>query len=324
MPFTRAELDRAAEIVYAAMPPTPQYAWPLLRSRFGMEIWVKHENHTPIGAFKVRGGLVYLDRMKRERPGRGAISATRGNHGQSLAFAGRRLGVSVTLLVPHGNAREKNAAMGAWGAELMEHGRDFDAARLRAAEIAAERGLEMVPPFHRDLVLGVASYALELFTSVPDLDAVYVPIGCGSGICGLIAVRDLLGLSTDIVGVVSAGAPAYAHSFAEGRCVETEHAETFADGMAVRVPVPAALDAILRGAARVVEVDDDAVAEAIRALHEDTHNLAEGAGAAPLAALAKERDAMRGRRAAVILSGGNIDRAWAAEVLAGRTPRVDR
>ncbi len=324
MPFTRAELDRAAEIVYAAMPPTPQYAWPLLRSRFGMEIWVKHENHTPIGAFKVRGGLVYLDRMKRERPGRGAISATRGNHGQSLAFAGRRLGVPVTLLVPHGNAREKNAAMGAWGAELMEHGRDFDAARLRAAEIAAERGLEMVPPFHRDLVLGVASYALELFTSVPDLDAVYVPIGCGSGICGLIAVRDLLGLSTDIVGVVSAGAPAYARSFAEGRCVETEHAETFADGMAVRVPVPAALDAILRGAARVVEVDDDAVAEAIRALHEDTHNLAEGAGAAPLAALAKERDAMRGRRAAVILSGGNIDRAWAAEVLAGRTPRVDR
>jgi threonine dehydratase len=324
MPFTRAELDRAAEIVYAAMPPTPQYAWPLLRSRFGMEIWVKHENHTPIGAFKVRGGLVYLDRMKRERPGRGAISATRGNHGQSLAFAGRRLGVPVTLLVPHGNAREKNAAMGAWGAELMEHGRDFDAARLRAAEIAAERGLEMVPPFHRDLVLGVASYALELFTSVPDLDAVYVPIGCGSGICGLIAVRDLLGLSTDIVGVVSAGAPAYARSFAEGRCVETEHAETFADGMAVRVPVPAALDAILRGAARVVEVDDDAVAEAIRALHEDTHNLAEGAGAAPLAALAKERDAMRGKRAAVILSGGNIDRAWAAEVLAGRTPRVDR
>ena len=324
MPFTRAELDRAAEIVYAAMPPTPQYAWPLLRSRFGMEIWVKHENHTPIGAFKVRGGLVYLDRMKRERPGRGAISATRGNHGQSLAYAGRRLGVPVTVLVPHGNAREKNAAMGAWGAELMEHGRDFDAARLRAAEIAAERGLEMVPPFHRDLVLGVASYALELFTSVPDLDAVYVPIGCGSGICGLIAVRDLLGLSTDIVGVVSAGAPAYARSFAEGRCVETEHAETFADGMAVRVPVPAALDAILRGAARVVEVDDHAVAEAIRALHEDTHNLAEGAGAAPLAALARERDQMRGKRVAVVLSGGNIDRAWAAEVLAGRTPRVDR
>ena len=322
MPFTRAELDRAAEIVYAAMPPTPQYIWPLLGRRFGMDVWVKHENHTPIGAFKVRGGLVYLDRMKREGRAPGVVSATRGNHGQSLAYAGRRLGVPVTVLVPHGNAREKNAAMRAWGAELVEHGRDFDAARLRAAEIAAERGLEMVPPFDRDLVLGVASYALELFTGVRDLDAVYVPIGCGSGICGLIAVRDLLGLSTEIVGVVSAGAPAYARSFAAGRAVETARALTFADGMAVRVPVPSALDLILRGAARVVEVDDDAVAEAIRALHEDTHNLAEGAGAAPLAALARERDAMRGKRVAVILSGGNIDRAWAAEVLAGRTPRA--
>ena len=322
-PFTRAELEAAAETVYAAMRPTPHYAWPLLGRRFGAEVWVKHENHTPIGAFKVRGGLVYLDRMKREGRAPGVVSATRGNHGQSLAYAGRRLGVPVTVLVPHGNAREKNAAMRAWGAELVEHGRDFDAARIRAAEIAAERGLEMVPPFDRDLVLGVASYALELFTEVPDLDAVYVPIGCGSGICGLIAVRDLLGLSTEIVGVVSAGAPAYARSFAAGRAVETARALTFADGMAVRVPVPGALDLILGGAARVVEVGDDAVAEAIRAFHEDTHNLAEGAGAAPLAALARERDAMRGRRVAVILSGGNIDRAWAAEVLAGRTPRPD-
>ena len=324
MPFTRAELEAACATVYAAMRPTPQYAWPLLARRFGAEIWVKHENHTPVGAFKVRGGLVYLDRMQRERGAPGVVSATRGNHGQSLAFAGRRLGVPVTVLVPHGNAREKNAAMRAWGAELVEHGRDFDAARLRAAEIARERGFEMVPPFDRDLVLGVASYALELLTAVPGLDAVYVPIGCGSGICGLIGVRDLLGLPTEIVGVVSAGAPAYARSFAAGRPVETARALTFADGMAVRVPVPSALGIILRGAARVVEVDDDDVAEAIRALHEDTHNLAEGAGAAPLAALAKERDAMRGKRVAVILSGGNIDRLWAAEVLAGRTPRADR
>jgi threonine dehydratase len=324
MLFTRAELEAAAETVYAAMRPTPQYAWPLLARRFGAEIWVKHENHTPVGAFKVRGGLVYLDRMQRERGAPGVVSATRGNHGQSLAFAGRRLGVPVTVLVPRGNAREKNAAMRAWGAELIEHGRDFDAARIRAAEIAIERGFEMVPPFDRDLARGVATYALELFTAVADLDAVYVPIGCGSGICGLIGVRDLLGLPTEIVGVVSAGAPAYARSFAEGRCIETARAETFADGMAVRVPVRTALDIILGGAARVVEVGDDDVAEAIRVLHEDTHNLAEGAGAAALAALAKERDAMRGKRVAVILSGGNIDRLWAAEVLAGRTPRADR
>ena len=323
MLFTRAELEAAAETVYAAMRPTPQYAWPLLARRFGAEIWVKHENHTPVGAFKVRGGLVYLDRMQRERGAPGVVSATRGNHGQSLAFAGRRLGVPVTVLVPYGNAREKNAAMRAWGAELIEHGRDFDAARIRAAEIATERGFEMVPPFDRDLARGVATYALELFTAVADLDAVYVPIGCGSGICGLIGVRDLLGLKTEIVGVVSAGAPAYARSFAERRCIETARAETFADGMAVRVPVRTALDIILEGAARVVEVGDDDVAEAIRVLHEDTHNLAEGAGAAPLAALAKERDAMRGKRVAVILSGGNIDRLWAAEVLAGRTPRAD-
>ena len=324
MLFTRAELEAAAETVYAAMRPTPQYAWPLLARRFGAEIWVKHENHTPVGAFKVRGGLVYLDRMQRERRAPGVVSATRGNHGQSLAFAGRRLGVPVTVLVPRGNAREKNAAMRAWGAELIEHGRDFDAARIRAAEIATEHGFEMVPPFDRDLARGVATYALELFTAVADLDAVYVPIGCGSGICGLIGVRDLLGLPTEIVGVVSAGAPAYARSFAERRCIETARAETFADGMAVRVPVRTALDIILGGAARVVEVGDDDVAEAIRVLHEDTHNLAEGAGAAALAALAKERDAMRGKRVAVILSGGNIDRLWAAEVLAGRTPRADR
>jgi threonine dehydratase len=322
--FTRAELEAAAALVHAGIAPTPHYAWPLLARRIGATVWVKHENHTPTGAFKLRGGLVHLDRLRRERPRlRGIVSATRGNHGQSLAFAGRRLGVPVTILVPYGNSVEKNAAMRAWGAELIEHGRDFDAARERAAEIAAERGLDMVPPFNRDLAMGVATYALELLTAVPDLDAVYVPIGCGSGICGLITVRDLLGLRTEIVGVVSTEAPAYARSFAAGRPVETASARTFADGMAVRVPVPAALDVILKGAARVVEVGEDEVAEAIRVLHEDTHNLAEGAGAAPLAALAKERGAMAGRTVAVILTGGNIDRAWAAEVLAGRTPRLD-
>jgi threonine dehydratase len=294
------------------MPPTPQYAWPLIAARAGCEVWVKHENHTPIGAFKVRGGLVYFDR---QRPSRGVISATRGNHGQSIAFAGRRAGIPVTIVVPHGNSREKNAAMRAFGAELIEHGRDFDEAREEAGRLAGERGLAMVPSFHRDLVLGVATYALELLRAVPSLDTVYVPIGMGSGICGLIRTRDLLGLGTKIVGVQSEWAPAYALSFAAGRVVTTESAETFADGMATRVPDPEALEAIRQGAERIVTVSEDAIADAMRALFTDTHNVAEGAGAAPLAALLKERETMRGRKVALIQSGGNVDLALFQRVL---------
>jgi threonine dehydratase len=305
------------------VPPTPQYAWPLLQARTGVEVVVKHENHSPIGAFKVRGGLVYLDRVKRERPRlRGIVTATRGNHGQSLAFAGRRAGVSVTIVVPHGNSTEKNAAMRALGAELIEHGRDFDEAREQAMRIAAERGLEFAPSFHRDFVIGVATYAYELFTAVDGLDTVYAPIGLGSGICGLIGTRDLLRLNTRIVGVVADGANAYRRSVAAGRPVPTNAALTFADGMAVRVPDATALELIGRGAERIVEVSEDEIAEAIRILFSDTHNVAEGAGAASLAALMKERDRLQGRRVAVILTGQNIDRSWMATVLAGATPRV--
>ncbi len=315
--LTREQLDSAARLVHAAIPPTPQYCWPLLAARAGVEVWVKHENHTPTGAFKVRGGLVLIDRLKRSDPKLpGVISATRGNHGQSLAYAGRRHGVRTVIVAPRGNSRDKNAAMRAWGAELIEHGRDFDEARVHAAKLAAEQGLHFVGPFAPELVAGVGSYAQELYAAVADLDAVYVPIGCGSGICGLIAWRDALGLATRVIGVVSERANCYALSFAAGKPVETDSADTYADGMAVRVPVPAALDMIRKGAERIVQVSDEEVKAAVRHFYSDTHNLIEGAGAAPLAALMKDRE-RRGKRFAVIASGGNIDKDLYLAALVG-------
>ena len=303
------EIERAAALVQDAMPPTAQYAWPLLALRTGCETWVKHENHTPTGAFKVRGGLVFMDRLKRRSPDTGGvISATRGNHGQSIALAAARTGIAATIVVPQGNSVEKNAAMRAFGAELIEAGHDFDAAKEAAMKLAGERGLTMVPSFHRDLVAGVASYALELFRTAPPLDTVYVPIGLGSGICGTIAVRDALGLATKVVGVVSTEAPAYALSFAAGRVVATNSADTMADGMAVRGPDAEALEVILKGADRIVQVSDAEIGAAMRAYYEDTHQLTEGAGAAALAALLQERKRMAGKRVGLILSGGNIDR----------------
>ncbi len=320
--FSLAELEAAVPLVRTIVPPTPQHAWPLLARRTGAQVWVKHENHTPIGAFKVRGGVVYLDGLKRNTPKlKGVVTATRGNHGQSIALAAARAGVPCTIFVPRGNSREKNAAMQAFGGKLTVIGTDFDECRPHAARYAEERGYHYVPSFHADLVRGVGTYALELLQAVPDLDAVYVPIGMGSGICGLITVRDLLGLKTDIIGVVADAAPAVALSFAQGHPVPTNAAATFADGMACRDPVAEPIDIICRGAARVVRVTEDDIAEAMRAYYEDTHNLAEGAGAAPLAALMQEREHMQGKRVALILSGGNIDREVFAEVLAGRTPR---
>ena len=306
--FTLAELRQAHALVQQTLRPTPAFAWPLLARRIGAEVVVKHENHQPTGAFKVRGGLTYCEALGRREPAvKGVVSATRGNHGQSLAFAGRRFGLSVTIVVPHGNSREKNAAMQALGAEIVEHGADFQAAREEAMRLADARGLQMVPSFHRDLVSGVSTYALELLTERPDLDMLYVAIGQGSGICGCIAARDALGLETEIVGVQATGAPAYALSFAAGRAVATPSADTFADGVATRAPDEEAVAAIVKGAARVVLVTDDAIAEAIRAYWTDTHNLAEGAGAAPLAAATKERGRLAGRKVGLVLSGGNID-----------------
>ncbi len=319
--FSLADLEAASDLVHAHMPPTPQYAWPLLARRTGVEVWVKHENHTPIGAFKVRGGLVYMTELKRsgENPA-GVITATRGNHGQSIARAASAVGLASTILVPHGNSVEKNAAMRAFGAELIEHGRDFDEAKDEAARLADERNLHYVPSFHPALVKGVATYALELLRGAGELDAVYVPIGMGSGICGLIAARDLLGLKTQIIGVVAENAPCIALSFEAGKPVPTNSARTFADGMACRVPNADALEMILRGAARIVRVSEDVIADAIRIYYEDTHNLVEGAGAAPLAALLQERGLQQGRRVGLILSGGNIDRSVFAAILSGKTP----
>ncbi|KIZ46417.1 MULTISPECIES: threonine dehydratase [Rhodopseudomonas] len=306
--FDLQQLERAHAIVRAAMPPTPAHHWPLLSQRLGATAIVKHENHTPTGAFKVRGGLVYVDRLKRERPHTaGLISATRGNHGQSLAYAAGRHGLPVTIVVPRGNSAEKNCAMRAFGAELIEHGDDFQAAREEAGRRAESSGLEPVPAFHPDLVLGVATYALELLQAAPDLDVLYVPIGQGSGICGCIIARDLLGLRTEIVGVQSTLAPSYALSFAAGTIVTTETSDTLADGLATRIPDPNALSIIRKGASRIVQVSDAEIAAAIRAYWTDTHNLAEGAGAATLAAALQDRAKLGGRRVGLILSGGNID-----------------
>jgi threonine dehydratase len=289
--FTLEEMRRAHEVVLGALKPTPALSWPLLAGRLGAEVVVKHENHLPTGAFKVRGGLTYVDALiKREPDARGLISATRGNHGQSLAFAGRRAGLEVTIF-----------------AELIEFGRDFQAAREEAIRVAAARGLHAVPSFHRDLALGVSTYAIELLSERPELDVLYVPIGQGSGICGCIAARDALGLKTEIVGVQSAEAPAYALSFAAGHVVRTNNADTCADGLATRVPDEEALAVIAKGAARITLVGDDEIAAAIRAYWTDTHNLAEGAGAAAFAAAMKERSRLKGRRVGLVLSGGNID-----------------
>lgn len=308
--FSLAELEDARRLVHTSFPGTPQYSWPLLRERTGVEVWVKHENHTPTGAFKLRGGLVYLERLARERPRvRGIVSATRGNHGQSLAYAGGRYGVPVTIVVPAGNSTEKNAAMRAFGARLVEHGEDFEAARDESARIAAAEELEFAPSFATDLVKGVATYSLEFFDAVRDLDALYVPIGLGSGICGAIRTRDLLGLRTEIVGVQAAGANPYAQSFAAGHTVTLNRSDTQADGIAVRQPDAAALDIIRHGAARIVTVTDAEIAAAMRAYWTDTHNLVEGAGAAPLAALLSERRSMQGKRVGLVISGGNIDLA---------------
>jgi threonine dehydratase len=312
-----AALEVAAALVHRTVPPTPQYCWPLLSCRVGAELWVKHENHTPIGAFKLRGGLVYLDDLRRNQPGiKGVITATRGNHGQSIAFAAARLGLAATIVVPHGNSIEKNRAMQAFGGTLVEHGHDFQAAYEHAIALAERDGLHIVRTFHPMLMRGVASYALELFRAVAPLDTVYVPIGQGSGICGMIAAREALGLTTEIVGVVAENAPAYALSFAAGKSVATSSADTLADGLAVRVPDTAALAIIMKGAARIVTVSEAEIRRAMRILFTDTHNIAEGAGAAPLAAALKERDRLNGKRVAIVQSGGNIDRRLFAEVLA--------
>ncbi|MEE9335837.1 MAG: threonine dehydratase [Granulosicoccaceae bacterium] len=318
--FTHAELADAAKLVHQQVPATPQYSWPTINKRAGCEVWVKHENHTPTGAFKVRGGVTFLHWLQQAYPDvAGIITATRGNHGQSQARSATAAGLGSKILVPNGNSKEKNTAMRAFGAEVIEHGKDFNDAVEEALRLADAENLFMVPAFHPELIRGVATYALELFSAVKELDVVYVPIGCGSGICSLITARDAMGLSTRIVGVVATEAPAAKHSFEAGYRVSSVSASTFADGAAVRVPVEGAFEIYSKGADSIVEVSEAQIAEAMRMIFHDTHNIAEGAGAMGLAALLQDENRF-GKRSAFVLSGGNIDTDMFAQVLAGGVP----
>ena len=314
--FSLNDLKGAADLVHRTIKPTPQIRWPLLAARVGAEVWVKHENHTPIGAFKIRGGLVFMDRLRRAHPdATGVIAATRGNHGQGVALAAAMAGLSSTIVIPRGNNPEKNAAMAALGAKLIEHGRDFQESLEYASRLAETEKLQFVPSFHPALALGAGTYSLELFEAMPTLDALYVPIGLGSGICGAIGARDALGLKTEVIGVSAANAPAYALSFAARRPVDAD-TDTIADGMACRVADPLAVEVICRGAARVITVTEDEIRRSMKVLFTDTHNAAEGAGAAALAGLMQERDKMRGKNVAVVLSGCNVDYTLFSQVLA--------
>ena len=321
MTFTLPSLEevrKAAESVYRVMQPTPQYRWPLLCERLGADVWVKHENHTPTGSFKARTAVVYADElMKREPTTRGLITATRGNHGQSVALAAKRFGLRAIVVVPRGNSVEKNAAMRGQGAELIEYGSDYQEAREYAASCQAELGLHFVPPFHRDIVTGVATYWLELFQALRDLDAVYVPIGMGSGISAAAAVRNEFGMKTSIVGVVSELAPTYARSFEANACVEAPTTTKLADGLACRKPDETALGVLLKNVEGVVTVTEGQVAEAMRIFFRDTHNVVEGAGAAALAVALKGKDVLRGKKIAVVATGGNVDHDVFARVLQG-------
>jgi threonine dehydratase len=315
----RDQIESAASFLASLVPPTPQYLWPQVAAAFGTEVWLKHENHTPIGAFKARSAAIYFKKlMEREPACPGVITATRGNHGQAVGLAARRFKLPATIYVPHGNGMEKNAAMRALGVTLVEHGQDFQEAREEAARIGAQRGLHMVPAFHPDLVLGVSTYWSELFRAVPDLDLVYVPIGQGSGVCAAAAARNVYSPRTKIVGVVSAHAPCFSKSFAARRVVEAPVETLLGDGMACRKPDEEALAIMLANVSRVVEVTDAELAAAMRNLFAFTHNVAEGAGAAAYAAAWRERESLAGQRVALALTGGNVDSALFAAVLAGR------
>jgi threonine dehydratase len=315
----RAAIEDAAEFVRTIVPPTPQYAWPQVAQAFGAHVWLKHENHTPIGAFKARSASMYFHKlMQREPRCRGVITATRGNHGQAVALAAKRFDLPATIYVPRGNSLEKNQAMRALGAELVEHGSDFQEAREEAVRVGTRDGLHMVPAFHQDIVVGVSTYWAELFRAVPDLDVVYVPIGQGSGACAAAAARNAYSPRTEIVGVVSAHAPCFAHSFAARQVIEAPVSTLLGDGMACRKPDVDAVDILVANLARIVEVTDAELAAAMRAIFAMTHNVAEGAGAAAFAAAWRERETLAGRRVGITVSGGNVDSDLFAAVLAGK------
>jgi len=306
--FNLDELHQAKELIHTVMPATPAYNWPQINSNTGCNVWVKHENHTPTTAFKVRGGIYLLDKLSRSKnKPPGIISATRGNHGQSLSFSGASKGIPVVIVAPECNSADQNRAIKSFGAKLILHGVDFEASRQYSHKLQEENGYFHVPPFCRDLVIGVATYALEFMSAVKDLDTIYVPVGMGSGICGLIKTRDLLGLKTKIVGVVAEGAPTFYQSFQAGHIIPTSEANTIADGVATSSPMEEGFEIIKHGAERIVKVSDQQIAEAMYQYYKFTHNLAEGAGATALAALNKEKQLMAGKKVGVILTGGNID-----------------
>jgi threonine dehydratase len=313
-----AQIRDAQTLVYRHMPSTPQYSWPLINQRLGTEAWIKHENHTPVGAFKLRGALVYVDWLKQTQPDlKGVVAATRGNHGQGVGMAARLLGLKAVIVVPFRNSKEKNRAMQAQGVELVEHGQDFQDSLEYARILADERGFAMVDSFHERLAMGTATYAVELFEAAPALDAVYVPIGMGSSVCGMSAARNALFLTTEIVGVVASDAPSHALSFKQRKVVEATARTRIADGLACRLPHPQAMEVIWNNVARIVEVSEAEIAQAMRAYYQDTHNLAEGAGAAPLAAALKEKKSVSGKRIGIVLTGGNVDMEMYCEALAG-------
>jgi threonine dehydratase len=308
--MTLPELEAASTTIYKHISPTPQITWPLLNERCGCEVWVKHENHLPTGAFKVRGGIWYVENLRKERPDIDTvITATRGNHGQSVAYAARMKGIEALVVVPYGNNPDKNRAMKAYGAELVEYGDDFNEAFDHAQSLAEDRGLHMFPSIHPRLIQGVGTGSLELLRTAPSLDTVYVPVGMGSGICGMIAARNALGLDTRVVGVVAANAATYALSFAQKKPIATDSANTLADGLAVRLLHPGALEYMLGDVERIVTVSEEEILAAIHHYFNDTHNVTEGAGASPLAAVLKDKASLQGKRVGVILSGGNIDQA---------------
>ena len=315
---TLPQIEDAQAIVYRYMSPTPQYTWPLLNQRLGTEVWIKHENHTPVGAFKLRGALVYIEWLKQTQPSvAGVVAATRGNHGQGVGMAARLIGLKAVIVVPHGNSPEKNRAMQAQGVELVEHGHDFQESLEFARGLATERSFALVDSFHERLVMGTATYALEFFKGAPPLDAIYVPIGLGSSICGVAAARNALGIKTEIIGVVSAQSPSYALSFSQHKIVEAPAATLIADGLACRKPNPSAMEIIWNNVARIIEVSDAEIVDAMRVYYQDTHNLAEGAAAAALAASIRQSSVLGGRRIGLVLTGANVDAAVFARILAG-------
>jgi threonine dehydratase len=312
------QIQEAQRLIYRYMPPTPQYTWPLINQRLGAEAWIKHENHTPVGAFKLRSALVYVTWLKQTQPSlTGVVAATRGNFGQGVAMAARLLGLKAVIVVPHGNSVGKNRAMLAQGAELIQHGDDFQESLEFARVFAAESGFAIVESFHERLVWGTATYALELFQSAPPLDRIYVPIGMGSSVCGVAAARNALELQTEIVGVTSAACPAYALSFRQRKLIEAPARTLVSDGQACRTPSLQALEVLWDHVARIVEVSDEEIAEAMGAYYQDTHNVAEGAGAASLAAALQEKATLHGERVGIVLTGGNVDRETFVAALSG-------